>query len=114
MGACGGPSLSEGKVIQKVWDDEDTWYQSGYTIDGGQSCSGGYNNQPRICVDLPDTQIPGMWHTDPERFLLKLEAPDPKDGNKVLHDTRSVPESFWNDVEVGQWVNVKTLEIIPR
>lgn len=115
LAACSsGPSLDEGKVIEKSYDDPDDWYQPGYTIDGGQSCSGGYNGQPRICTQNPDINMPGMWHHDPEHFRLKLQAPNPNDSAKTITDTREVPEAFFNEVRVGQWVNVETLEIIPK
>lgn len=113
--ACGfGPTLSEGKVVEKTYDDPDSWYQPGYTIDGGQTCTGGYSGQARTCYDNVDTHIPGQWHYEPEQFLLKLQAQNPDDASKTISDTVSVPESFWNDVRVGQWVNVKTMEIVER
>jgi hypothetical protein len=113
--ACNtGPSLSQGEVVEKKYDDADDWYQSGYTIEGGQTCTGGYGDQPRMCVDNADTHIPGQWHYEPERFLLKLRAPNPDDDTKVITDTVSVPEGFWNDVRVGQWVDVKMMEVIER
>lgn len=113
--ACStGPSLTQGKVIEKDYDDADSWYQSGYSIDGGQTCTGGYGGQSRVCVDNADTHIPGQWHNEPERFLLKLQAPDPEDDSKTITDTVSVPENFWDDVRVGQWVDVKAMEIINK
>ncbi len=112
---CSSPSLTEGKVVEKVYDDPDDWYQPGYTIDGGESCSGGYGDQPRICSDNADIHIPGQWHHDPEHFNLKLEAQITEDGKtKTVTDTREVPAGFFEDVRVGQWVNVETLEITPR
>lgn len=109
-----GPSLEEGRVVAKEYDDADRWYQPGQTIDGGQTCTGGYNGQTRTCTDNPDTHIPGVWHHDPERFLLKLEGPHPEEEGKTLKDTISVPESFYDRVRVGQWVDVDSMEIVPR
>jgi hypothetical protein len=108
--------LEVGRVETKTYDDADEWYQPGYTIDGGQTCTGGYGNPPtpQICTDRPDTYIPGVWHTDPERFLLKLRGPHPDDPDKTITDTISVPESFWNTVGVGQWVDVDSLTIVER
>lgn len=115
LSACGsGPSLETGKVIEKKYDDEDQWYQPGHTISGSQTCTGGYNGQPQTCTRSPDIHIPGTWHTDPERFLLKLEGEHPEDSSKTITDTISVPEEFFNRVRVGQWVDVDSLEIIPR
>lgn len=115
LGACGGgTTLNEGKVIAKDYDDPDDWYVPGYTIHGSESCTGGYNGQPRLCTTSPDIVIPGHWDHDGEHFRLKLEAPNPDKPEKPLHDTREVSESFFNDVRVGQWVNVKTLEIVER
>lgn len=109
-----GPSLEEGRVEEKVYDDPDDWYQPGYTIDGGQTCTGGYNGQPRICTQNPDTFVPGMWHHDPEHFVLKLRGPHPDEPDKTITDEINVPESFWNKVRIGQWIDVDSLEIIPR
>lgn len=115
LSACGSsPSLERGKVVAKEYDDADDWYQAGYTIDGGQYCTGGYNGQPKTCHDNPDTNIPGQWHHAPERFLLELRGPNPDDDTKTISDTIEVPESFFNEVRVGQWIDVDSLEIIPR
>ena len=113
--ACNtGPSLTQGEVVAKEYDDADDWYQSGYTISGGQTCTGGYGDQPRTCYDNADTHIPGQWRHEPERFLLKLRAPNPDDNTKTITDTVSVPEGFWDRIRVGQWVDVKVMEVIER
>lgn len=107
-----GPHLVQGKVVDKTYDDEDEWYQPGYTIDGGQNCTGTYPNQ--VCTQNADIQVPGVWHTDPERYLLKLQGPDPDDADKTIEDTVEVPDWFYEKVKVGQWVDVDSLEVIPR
>lgn len=109
-----GPSLETGRVESKVYDDADDWYQPGQTISGSETCSGGFDGQPRVCTRGPDIHIPGQWHHEPERFLLKLRGPHPDKPDKTITDTISVPESFWNRVRVGQWIDVDTLEIIER
>lgn len=109
-----GPSLETGRVEEKIYDDPDDWYQPGHTIDGGRTCTGGYNGQPQTCFENADTHIPGMWHHDPEHFLLKLRGPHPDDSDKMITDTINVPESFWNRVRIGQWIDVDSLEIIER
>lgn len=114
LGCNSGPSLDEGLVIEKVYDDPDQWYQSGQTIDGGRTCTGGYNGSPQTCFDNADTYIPGRWHYEDEEFLLRLEAPNPDKPSKPYRDTRSVPESFWDEVRVGNWVSIKAMEIIER
>ncbi len=112
--AMSGPHLEEGKVIEKSYDDADDWYVSGSTIHGSETCTGGYNGQPRTCTRSADVVIPGHWEHEDERFLLELRGPNPEEEGKMINDTISVPEDFFNRVRVGQWVNVKSLEIIPR
>lgn len=109
-----GPSLEEGRVVEKVYDDADEWYQPGYTISGSESCSGGFNGQPRICTRSADIHVPGQWHYERERFLLELEGPHPDKPEETIKDEISVPEDFWHRVREGQWIDVDTLEIIPR
>lgn len=111
LAACGegynGPEI--GTITNKEYDDEDSWYQAGYTIDGGETCTGGYGNppSPRVCTDNPDTHIPGQWHTEPARYLITIE-----DGDKK--GTLNVPPSVFDAVRVGDKFNAKTLERIPQ
>lgn len=115
VAACGSsPTLSEGKIVHKEYDDADEWYQAGYTIDGGSTCTGGYNGQPQTCYDNADIHIPGQWHHEDERYLLELEGPHPDKEGETITDTREVPEWFFDKVREGQWVDVEALEIIPR
>lgn len=109
-----GPSLETGRVVAKTYDDADEWYQPGHTISGSETCSGGYNGQPRTCTRSPDIHIPGQWHYERERFLLELEGPHPDKPDKTITDTISVPEEFWHRIREGQWIDVDTLEIIER
>lgn len=104
--ACGEPWEGEGVVIEKQYDDQDTWYQPGYTIDGGQSCN--TYNGVRTCTDNADTHIPGMWHTDPERWLLKV-----RDAEDKTH-TASVHHATWEDCRVTQWFSTRDQECWSR
>lgn len=108
LAACGPGGPTAGVVIEHKYDDPDDWYQPGYTIDGGQTCSGGYSDQPRICVDSPDTHIPGMWHHEPERFLLVLEDTEGERGEV------SVGRQTWDAVRDGQHYDHKTGQVTSR
>lgn len=109
LAACGGgyEGPESGKVIEHKYDDPDSWYQPGYTIDGGQNCSGGYNGQPRICTDNPDTHIPGMWHHEPAHWHLRLD-----DGTK--EGDFEVDEDTYDEVRDGQWFDTKTGQVVPK
>lgn len=106
--ACGDSGPTAGVVIAHEYDDPDDWYQPGHTIGGGQTCTGGYNGQPRICTQNAPIHIPGVWHHDPERFLLVLEDAEGKRGSV------SVGRQTWDAVKDGQHYDHKTGQVTSR
>lgn len=105
--ACSDPAPKQGEIVEKRYDDPDSWYQPGYTIRGTETCSGGYGDTPRVCTRSADIHIPGQWHHDPAHWRLRL-----KDGDKS--GWVEVPESTYNKVSIGQWFDRETGEVIPR
>jgi hypothetical protein len=102
LAACGDdPWEGEGVVTEKGYDDPDTWYQPGYTIPG--SCSG---NPPTCTAGI---SMPGIWHSDPERFILFV-MPTGEDSNQSV----VVPQSLWESCEVGQGYSTTTQECKDR
>lgn len=112
VAACGeeydGPT--EGYVVRHEFDDDDSYYQPGHTIDGGETCYGGTDGydgrpyRPEICTDNPDTHVPGYWVDVPERYLLVIANGD--DEGKF-----QVPREIYNDVKDGQWFNTETGQV---
>lgn len=105
--ACGESWQGEGTVVGREYDDADQWFQPPYTIGGGQSCSGGYGNQPRVCTPNPVVHMPGIWHHAPERWLLQV-----RDTEGETH-TVEVPESIYDTCRDGQRLATETMECKP-
>src|SRR5687768_8878323 len=82
VASCGKPGPTEGYVTRHEYDDPDDIWHPGYTIDGGRTCTGGYNNQPQTCHDNPDTHIPGHMEHEPERFILHVRLEERKTDDK--------------------------------
>ena len=76
-----GPRITEGYVIDKSYSPSFM-----YTT---QSCSGGYNNQPRICTPI--------FHHTPESWRLDIDYPG--DGSGWV----SVSEADFEAHNVGDW-----------
>lgn len=101
--ACDEP-VKNGVVVDKIYDDEDSYYIPPIRISGTTTCSGGYNNQPQICTKSADIYIPGYWQTDPERWILKIETEDGKTRettvSKAMYDQCNIDD--WYD-KAEQW-----------
>lgn len=120
--ACGDPPPTEGYVTRHEYDDPDTIYHPGYTIDGGQSCSGGYGNppSPRVCTDNPDIYVPGWTEHQPEQFIfhIRKESVTKNDKGEVKVKVHSgncrVDHDTYNEVHDGQYFDCKTGQVIPK
>lgn len=112
--ACSSePVVRQGVITEKHYDDPDDSYTPGYTIDGGQTCTGGYGNppSPRVCTDNPDTNIPGHWDHDPAHWRLRLQADI--DG-KRRQSWVDVSRETYDEARVGQAYDADTDQITNR
>ena len=97
---CGSdPWVGEGTVVARSHDDADMVWVPGHTIDGGQTCTGGYGSQPRVCHDNPDTRIPDQWIRDPARWVLTVE-----DGEAKRHNLSVDPTTYEQCHEGAKWM----------
>ena len=99
--ACSDPAPDAGEIVERIYDDADEWYQPPVHIPGSCSTTNG------VTTCSPGFHTPGIWHSDPERWLLVLD--DGEDKGAV-----SVPEAVWSEVRVGQWFDTETMTVVPR
>lgn len=111
LGGCGWFEewKGTGVVVEKLYDDPDSWYTPGYTVSGSESCSGGYNNTPRTCTRSADVHIPGQWHHDSEHFILVVrDDKDNKDHEAYVHSTT------WHACRIHNGFSTTTQECTSR
>lgn len=114
--ACGSDGPSEGYVRSHEYDDPDDVWVPGYTIPGSESCTGGYNGQPRICTRSPSIYIPGRYDHHPARYILHLEKDetDDKGKTKTRSGTCVVERETYESVRDGQYFNCKTGQVVSK
>lgn len=94
LAACGAPDA--GRVVEKQYDDADTWIEMRPTYT--TTC-----NAQGICTQQQTGVVP-IQHYDPEHWLLKLDDGD--DSGWITVDERT-----WQNVRVGQVYDSKTGEV---
>lgn len=94
---CGDPApkLTSGTVVEKHYDDDDSYYQPGVFIPGTTSCSG----NPPICSTSPGVNVPGYWVSHPARWVLTIEGE--ADG-KTIREEHAVPRDQYDRKGVGE------------
>lgn len=91
-GGCGDSTVPEsGEVIEKGYDTPDEWMQMVCVAYSQYGCT----------VHTP------IFHQDGPHWSLKLAA-DGEDG------WVEVNEATWNEVQVGQWFDSETGEVVAR
>lgn len=97
--ACGEDNvLREGEAIRLDYDDPDTYTSiicTAYTKYGCAAWTPIVNN-------------------DPAAWYVVIEAPHPDKPGEQRIETHEISQGFFDEVELGQWINVDTEEIIPR
>jgi hypothetical protein len=96
--ACGekqGPPV--GRVIDRTYDDPDTWYVSGYTISG--SCMS-YDKNGSCTYRSADVYIPGHEEHDGPHWKVKLRRGE---GKTAVEGWRRVSEDRYDACQMGTW-----------
>jgi hypothetical protein len=98
LAGCGDSNkLREGEAIRLDYDDPDiittincVAYTNGY-------CS---------------AWVP-ISYPDPAHWSVTIRAPY-GDDDKPRTEVHRIPESFWNDIQLGDWVNLDAMEVTTR
>lgn len=101
---CGKPYDGDAKIVYHKYVPGRNEWVPGYTIWG--SCSGGYGSIPRRCS--PDIHVPGHDEWRPEQFTIRVEWTTDK--GKVKRETRSVPQTAYDDCPDGRTINLKSMK----
>lgn len=97
VASCGEPNhLKSGTVVDKHYDDEDTYYVPGSNSPGYESCSGGYGSVPRSCYYVPGHHTPGYYQTDPPHWSIQISGE---------YDGKTITE--WHTVSQSEYERLK-------
>jgi hypothetical protein len=99
MVACGEDNvLDEGEAVRLDYDDPDTYTTticSAYTKYGCAAWTPIVNN-------------------DPAAWYVVIKAPHPDKPGEQRTELHEISQGFYDEVELGQWINVETEEVVPR
>lgn len=99
--ACsGGNKLDAGTVIDKSYDDPDTWFVPGVYIPGSPgSCTGG--KTPVCTPGRPGIYVPGHQAHDGPHWKLRIQQAEC--GDDCRREWHEVDETTYHAHDIGDW-----------